>query len=328
MLKKDINKEALFNEIKGSLFEFLVARNMAVICDREGDFLTSIHSSYLNVLSKQDFMMRSFYAEMASFLQRSSLETAQFILKNLSEKPSAIRLQGKISEEPEEANFGEADILLFHENKITPLSLKLTKKNSYINTKSAGVRSFFRSYFPFIDEQVQDQFNEKVDFEFNQLAFDLHTMNDLVFDGSFKQWVAAGKSELPGELTIEEREVLKKYYSRLSFFLYEELDKALRKNAELFLDSCLKLMGFQSQEIIQIICFHDFFQGKENEIFFNSIKNMSLKSNDISLKKFQHTASVDIKLSSVDLQIRIKPMNKFTTTAMKVNCAVRLPNVF
>jgi hypothetical protein len=52
MSNSHINKEALFNEIKGSLFEYLVARNLASYSGIEGSFLKSLDVNYLNLLSK------------------------------------------------------------------------------------------------------------------------------------------------------------------------------------------------------------------------------------------------------------------------------------
>src|SRR5690606_42052255 len=63
-----INKEALFNEVKGSLFEYLVAHKLAQSSNIEIDFIQNIDKNYLTVLGQQDRMVRQFYPEMGAFL--------------------------------------------------------------------------------------------------------------------------------------------------------------------------------------------------------------------------------------------------------------------
>ena len=69
-------KEALFNEVKGSLFEYLVAKEIAKSIGDELGFQSLIDPNYLNVLGQQDRMVRQFYPEMASFLFDAAKKTS------------------------------------------------------------------------------------------------------------------------------------------------------------------------------------------------------------------------------------------------------------
>jgi hypothetical protein len=41
------------------------------------------------------------------------------------------------------------------------------------------------------------------------------------------------------------------------------------------------------------------------------------------LLPFENVSSVELDIEGDLLQIRVKPMNKFTTTAIKINCSVK-----
>jgi hypothetical protein len=322
-MNSHISKEALFNEIKGSLFEYLVAGNIARQYGLEEKFIQSIPSDYLKILMGQDLMIRKFYPEMLSFLSKSSLETSQKIIELIDIRPSEIFLVGKLLGEYKSEDFGEADILIMSDSGPLPVSLKLNKKNSFVNTKSGGIKSFFKSYFPWLSSHYQDQFNLFVDQEFLRMGHELYEFHELPFEGDFKQWVRLGFSELPGELSLEERDILKNYYARISKYLHLIMETALNESSNNFLDSCLKLIGFTDSRILQVTCFHDFHNSGINEISTSSLKNLDLDEKLIKLKPFHQTASVEIDLGGLELHLRVKPMNKFTTTAIKINCAIK-----
>ena len=314
-------KEALFNEVKGSLFEFLVAKFLAQRCGEEAHFVQNIDRNYLHVLSQQDRMVRQFYPEMQAFLQAVSLETGKAIVGSLTGPFHNIRLLGKFVSQT--VAHHEADVSLEIDHRVLPVSLKLNKKNAFVNTKSGGIKSFFSHYFSFLSEKRQEDFNRFVDLEFHRMGVELHAFHDLEFTGTFKTWVARGHSELPGELSTEERDLLKAYYARIAARMHELLSEALKKDPKQFSTSLLPLLGFSAQDILQVVCFHDFKKGHEVEVELHSYEQAMKQISSVTLRPFQDHSSVEIEVGDWVLQIRVKPMNKFTTTAIKINCSVK-----
>ena len=325
MSSSQTQKEALFNEVKGSLFEFLVGQNLARAHQSEKDFLESIDKNYLNVLTQQDRMVRQFYPEMGTFLRHMAENSVKKISAFLGEIPSDPRLTGKLVNSTARAERDETDLLVNVKNIPRPLSLKLNKKGAFVNTKSGGVKSFFSQYFPFIDSSHQAHFNQIVDLEFERMSRDLHDLVDLEWTGSYASWVARGYSELPGELPAEQREILKAYYARLADAMHVILTGAFESNQSEFRKSLLPLMGFSSPDIIQVVCFHDFKRDlTESDVHLHDLSEVDHEMKYVSMTPSTGTASVEVNLGLWTLQIRIKPMNKFTTTAIKMNCSVKV----
>lgn len=322
-MKDDITKkEALFNEVKGSLFEFLVGKNIALKTIGELNYIDSIDKNYLTVLSQQDRMVRQFYPEMLPFLQDVSKISAEKLFNFIGEDVSSINLKGKLSNGLEIHD--ETDLLISTKEKSHKVSLKLNKQGAFVNTKSGGIKSFFSTYFPFLDKNIQMKFNEFVDVEFNRMALELHHQHDLDFNGNFDGWIAENLSELPGELDQDDRQILKAYYSRISKEMHSIITTAYLESQSDFSQALLPLIGFSSPEIIQLICFHDFKSNGKPEVEIHAANEMYPKLSNLKIREHQNTASVEIFFGESDLQIRVKPMNKFTTTAIKINCSVRL----
>lgn len=103
------NKEALFNEVKGSLFEYLMGLRVSRLAENELEFLESLDKNYLNVLSQQDRMVRQFYPDMLSFLGQVSDVSAKKLVEYLGEIPSKSVLRGKF-ETQSEADIGRAHV--------------------------------------------------------------------------------------------------------------------------------------------------------------------------------------------------------------------------
>lgn len=323
MEQEHIKKEALFNEVKGSLFEYLVASALAKDAGRELDFQKSIDSNYLTVLSQQDRLIRQYYPEMQTFLRDCALESVRALKPHLPPKVLKIQLTGKLSNSSEARSWAEADLIIEGESSVLPVSLKLNKRNSFVNTKSGGVKSFFSTYFPFAKAELQEKFSQRVDLEFEAMARELHELHDLPFSGDFKNWVNTGLSELPGEIGTEGRQVLKLYYARLAGEMQKAFETLEKENPDALRDALALLMGFGNSEILQLVCFHDF-KGSapvRSEVHLYQDLQRNLKS--LSLLPFSETASVEWQVGEWRLQVRIKPMNKFTTTAIKINCSVK-----
>ncbi len=323
MSQDQIQKEALFNEVKGSIFEFLVAKCLSQSCGQEVQFIQSLDQNYLHVLSQQDRMIREFYPDLQSFLKQTSEATAKALVAYLKEIPTNPQLRGKFVNSSLAEELHEADLIINTSTGPRPLSLKLNKKHSFVNTKSGGIKSFFSVYFPFLKTLLQQEFNQFVDQEFLRMSVELHALNDWEFDGSYSQWVKAGKSELPGELNPDERQILKEFYSRVSKKMHEILTMAFETSPGPFIHCLSALMGFSSQEIVQIICYHDFKSQGDEEIMIHSFEDVANSFSKVEILPHKQTSSVELALDQMMLQIRVKPMNKFTTTAIKINCAVR-----
>lgn len=324
----EINKEALFNEVKGSLFEYLVARELAIKNQDELGFLKNLDKNYITVLSQQDRMVRQFYPEMLSFLGDVSKITANKIAAHFQELPKEPRLVGKLSNSSIRSELHEADLVFTVSGEIVPLSLKLNKKKAFVNTKSGGIKSFFTSYFSFIPSSVQADFNQFVDMEFNRMAHDLHGAEDMEFQGNFEEWVKKGFSELPGELNETGRGILKEYYARIADRMHGILKNAFKQDEKEFINSLLPLMGFGNKEIIQAVCYHDFAGNGDHEVAIFSVRDIAQGMHQTKILDFNQISSVELSVGAWDLQLRVKPMNKFTTTAIKINCSVRKPNSF
>lgn len=319
-----IKKEALFNEVKGSLFEYLVAKEIAKTGNTELDFQNSIDRNYLHVLSQQDRLVRQFYPEMLPFLAEVSKMTSLTITEyfNTDEKLSP-RLMGKFSNSSIHQDLHEADLLLSVKDELVPISLKLNKKNAFVNTKSGGIKSFFSQYFSFLSLNIQEDFNRFVDLEFNRVSLELHAFHDLEYSGDYRSWTAAGLSELPGELDLESRQILKKYYARIAEKMHEILLHACQLDLPSFTQSLPPLMGFGHRDILQVICFHEFPSKIPTSIEIHSFSDLKHNLEKVEILPFNDIASVEVEMGLWILHIRVKPMNKFTTTAIKINCSVR-----
>jgi hypothetical protein len=319
MAQGQTNKEALFNEVKGSLFEYLMGRKLAQLSGEELKFVESLDKNYLNVLSQQDRMVRQFYPEMLSFLGKVSEASATELIRYLGETPHSPQLIGKFAE------INEADLMLASSKGRIPLSLKLNKKNAFVNTKSGGIKSFFEIYFPFIASSAQQSFNALVDQEFTRMSYELHALNDIDYNGDYSRWVKLGKSELPGELNEAERKILKGFYARIAIEIHNILTAAQKADAKSFAQSLPALMGFSSPEILQLVYFHDFKSGSGEGGWaaIHSYHDVEKWLSEASLTPFNYTSSVEVQMGEWTLQIRVKPMNKFTTTAIKINCSVK-----
>ena len=324
MAQDQTKKEALFNEVKGSLFEFLVAKGLAIAQQDELGFLKSLDRNYLTVLSQQDRMVRQFYPEMLTFLENVSKKTVNVILPYFKHQKMSLQLTGKFSNSASARELHEADLLLTMDQGPVPVSLKLNKKNAFVNTKSGGIKSFFLHYFSFLDPEIQHSFNQLVDMEFNRMALELHSFHDMEYPGNFSSWVKRGFSELPGELSGDERSILKSYYARIASEIHHILEGACKLNAEAFAKSLAPLMGFGSEDIVQVVCFHDFKGHDDPEIFLHSYEEIIPGLKQCRILPFQNISSVEIEVGTWALQIRVKPMNKFTTTAIKMNCSVKV----
>ena len=86
-------------------------------------------------------------------------------------------------------------------------------------------------------------------------------------------------------------------------------------------------MGFGRDEIIQATCFHGILNAEKYH--FKGIKIFTESTLYENLKAFKigpikdNLSSFEIKAGTMILQIRVKPMNIFTTPAVKINCSIK-----
>lgn len=319
-------REALFNEIKGSLFEYLVALEFARKAGLEASFLRAMPVHYQRVLEQQDHMTREAYPELLPHLPVWAKRVAEaWQTRFPTEKISALQLTGQLTHTEASETQGEADFTVTSD-RVRAVSLKLNKRQGAVNTKSGGIKSFFTTYFPAPDVQgLQDHFNQLVDAEFSVMRFELHQIAGLTEDADWTSWRRAGLSELPGELASDMRERLHAFYARVSLAVRGTLDTIEKNHQDIFEAGLLRLCGFGTDDLVQVICFHDI-HGKNPAEVDVRIHDEQVVREHLAKRMWRTSgaiASCEMNLADWMLQIRVKPMNKFTTTAIKMNCSVR-----
>ncbi len=315
------SEEALLNELKGSVFEYLVARELARTTNLEEEFHLSLSDEYQRLLERQDLMLRECFSSLPQYLSLWSKKTAQHFIETERRTISKIQLAGQFSHQKDQ---GESDINIWLDHEQIPLSLKLNKKQGLVNTKSAGVKSFLTQYFSHA-QALQDNFNMLVESEHSLLREELLEVMDLAQSDNWKAWRERGFSELPGEQPEEIKLILHRYYSRMAVQLQSDLSSLLNLDPQAFRSGLIRLLGFYQPNLIQLICFHEL-QSKTPqhcEVVLHDYQRVENEISEIHFRANKETASVEIELKSWLLQIRIKPMNKFTTTAIKINCSVK-----
>lgn len=314
-------QEAFINEFKGNIFEFLVASYLSRLHKIEKKFIDSIPPEYKNKLNSYENILRLHRPDLVDQLLKYSNETARVLNQSINQEIFEIQLCGKISTNINESEFKEADIILTGK-RIIPISLKLTSESSYVFTKSAGVKSFLSQYFSeFADSQKdQNEFNHLLDLKFQTMANAVHEIMDIEYDGDFNNWRDTDLSELPGEQTEQVSTELKKLYSELIIFLHQKLTSYHKQDPNLMASCILPLLGMGRDDLLQVICFYT----KTSRV--NDVKVLivsALKPEIVEIEDIMNNTNFLINLQSKLLQVRIKPMNKFTTPAFKVNCSVK-----
>lgn len=331
-----MQKEAILNECKGNLFEFLVTQGLATRSSLEGPFLLNLPIEFKAKLASYEELIRTHEPKLLVKLPVLATATVQQIWENLELSRHQLtqwNVIGKMVATNDNEFWNETDIVgTYHDHtneiKKIALSLKLSKDHSYTNTKSAGVKSFLAKYFGSFESslinQMQQELNAEVDESFLMMGHRLYRMADLEFNGAFNSAWSDRYSELPGELSTEMRQVVHENYHRVALKLSNLLEKLQTINKKLFFESLYALCGFGHPEIIQVNCFHKDYDLKD--ISIKSFDDFFKKSNsECSLCPIKDLASsVDVIVGDIVLQLRVKPMNKFTTAAYKINCSIKV----
>lgn len=320
--------EALFNEYKGNLFEFLVAKTIAQFFDFEHEFLSSYQASDFDILTQQEDFVRNYYPSYLNFLPNAAKDVVALLVKEkyFSGKLEGIKVIGKKeASQSIREGYNEADLIVELSNTTLPISLKFTKAQSFLNTKSAGIKSFFVKYFRSYEgiQEVQEKFNEFWELEFESFARKLHESIDLEYTSLFDNWKKYRAESLPGELVGEQQQILHQFYSQVNHKLYLNLKKLFELDKMKFTQALMPLVGFSSDKVIQVSYLFSGGEDHHNKILIHSwkdVKNM-LENDHFQMK--QNKANCEIVNKDLKLQIRLKPMNTFLNKGYKINCAVK-----
>jgi hypothetical protein len=155
----------------------------------------------------------------------------------------------------------------------------------------------------------------------------LYELIDCDFKGQFDNRWTQLYTELPGELNREMKEVVHANYFRVARKLREFLGNLYEIDSLKFYNCLHSLCGFGNSDILQVSCFH---QGdKLKQISIKSQTDLILEDpSEISLSELKiGSSSFDITFTKFTLQIRVKPMNKFTTAAYKINCSIKMKGI-
>lgn len=324
--------EALINEFKGNLFEYLVAAELARRLKLEASFMRSLAPQLAERLRHYEDWLWQHDQLLAQRLPELAQASCVQLLQELPAKNYVrIIVMGKLAGGSHDDSFGEADILLVDDNEVVvPISLKLCRSGAYVNTKSGGIRTFLNKYFKQIPEieLAQERVNLVLDESFAELAHILHERHGLTGQEYFgAAWKAAGLPLLPGELIPEDQQLLQEHYARVINVLYESLQKPFVTQRAQFDQALLTLLGFKLPGMIQLTCFHrgsgeERYQLDQIVIVHEQKRRQEIASAALLPPKNQQ-ASFSLEFPWGLLQIRVKPMNKFTQAALKVNCSVR-----
>lgn len=318
MIKSKKVNEAFLNEFKGALFEFLVSQAIARHYDLEASFFASLSSSTLHTLGQYELEVRHAPSLLLKNINELVEQTSQHIIDSISFPVRGIELLAKSNESKK----SEADLLILGDSDNLGISLKLCKERAAINTKSAGVKSIFKKYFEWSpqSDSYQKEFNSYIRFSFLNMASSLYALYDLDYqDGFCEAWKDAGLPDRPGELDSEANQLVKAHYSRVIQKLKTFFDQLIHEDKELFMRSVVQFLGFSAQELIQFQCLYysDYKFSRIKMIDYNKLMKLM---KDVSLSDYREGKSFfSLLLVDHTLQVRVKPMNKFTVEGMKVN---------
>lgn len=320
--------EALINEYKGNLLEYLIAADLSRHFSLEAQFQMSLGAEYRQNLTLYESELREMDPLLAERLPQFAQACFQEVHPILPSKIKGVYLVGKSEGQAKNNPYGEADILIQDREKTIPLSVKFSQSGSWINTKSGGIKSFIKTYFRGEEaSQYQEELNTFVDLSFEQMNRELYEHYQLDYRGSFdEQWIKHNLSELPGQLEQEAREILQSHYHCIINKLYEFIVQRFEQDPA-FEKSLFPLLGISHPSLIQVKCFHK--KGNDQRYELAGVSIDHLESWKEAMKKLtfhklkKNISYFEIELSPFVLQIRVKPMNKFTVPALKVNCSIR-----
>jgi len=262
------------------------------------------------------------------FLPSSASRCALKIVDSLKIKECKyVKVIGKqMASETELGGFNEADIII-GSTKDLNLSLKFNKYSSYVNTKSAGIKSFFYKYFSLFEDyskEAQLKFNELWDVEFETFAIEMHKEANIEYTNSFESWSRLRDDLLPGQLDGIYKDILHNFYGVINTEVARILREFYQKDNSKFIKSLMSLLGFTNNKIIQVCFYYNNTNNNyiEKSIILHTFEDVySMLDGDLAFKV--NRTNLDIYNDRLKLQIRLKPMNTFTQKCYKINCAVK-----
>lgn len=311
----------MLNEYKGNVFEFLVANSLARQYEILPEFLNSIEDSFYSILEQQQLFIHQYFPDVYNRLPVWAEALATQFTKHRPElKIKAVRLIGKIATSSYD-QFGTADIILVDTaDEEINLSIKLAKANTYVNSKSSGVHSFITKYISKELTELQYEFDLYFKKNFDELALSLNELAGLELATSFSNWEQAGLPVLPGELENEYSERYKVFTKKINTKLFDTIDRCY-ENGYLLPHVLRELCGVEDG-FYQLIFFHHSNGAKEDAVVL-SLEDFNYGQN---IEVIKQSYGVDLKTNKFVLQLRLKPMNKFTTS-YKINCAYKLSSL-
>lgn len=340
-----LQQEALINEFKGNLFEFALAQNIAQNHGVLSEFYQVQDKNLVNKLLDYQKWMMNFRPDLLRGIEKMASQVAlQYHDQFFSQTQHKVipKVMGKLVQEKE--TIGEADIVFISQDKhYSYLSLKLCKEQAYVNTKSGGIFSFIERYFKQFRTASarQDELKTLVDICFLEMAQNLAALKGEHWDQtqSFESfWSDLEMPSLPGQLSAPYREIVLQSYRPIMVKLRHILFQFYSQDPQLFKRCLLPIVGMSEsigkdqgnspRESKQLICFHK--KGEDSFVLSEAIlKDRNdfidqLSELDFQEQQDQNKASFNIVCPALVLQIRIKPMNKFTTPGHKINCSIRL----
>ena len=328
-------KEAAVNEFKGNLFEFLVASWLSRKYGKEAQFLKDFGGPLRSQLVGYEKHLREYDPELVRRLPTLAQKTAEKSFPYLPKNIDQIFVVGKCPQFSNREKLKEADLLAVSTTgEEHLLSLKLCKARAFVNTKSGGVRSFIEKYFSEFSDasKWQKRISQFVEQSFLQMSYQLYEKAGLIFEGKFgSEWEEAGKSTLPGQLSKDDLIIVQDHYYRVIQEFYKAFVAFFKKDKEKFKRALFPLLGMGLENIIQITCYHAEKVSKEERkryqlrgIDIATSKELSRELESVHIEELKKgLSSFEVKLKTIVLQIRVKPMNVFTVPAMKVNCSVK-----
>ena len=312
------SKNSFINEIRGRLLEFSCGMELCAAADIIDLFYTNISDLQISELQQYQDFLRSHDLLSYEYIQKAGKYFANYYIENINENISNVLLTGKMQSTD---NFHEADIAVSMSNNMRDLiSLKLIKEDSFINSKSAGIKSIFLKYFN--RSQMQNDLNQKVDFEFDQfrLRFFEHfdrSVNDL----SFSQLCDVEKiSSRPGQLPNDLKIILFMFYKACIDEIYRGFKIIYEEQKDNFLEFLYPLIGF-GDEAIKVMAFVHNRDFSNMNMSYHKISDV--QSRMIKIHEVSGNSSFLIELDKLYLQIRVKPMNSFLAPSMKINCSIK-----
>jgi hypothetical protein len=325
-------KEAYLNEFKGNLFEFLVGSFLARTKGVEGTFLKSFSPQLRGQFSFYELQLKKEDLGLVQNISQLAQNMGEALLPFVPSKIDNVLVVGK---SPGLERFKEADLIIIHGKDYVPISLKLCKENSFVNTKSGGVKSFLSKYFSSFSEcqGEQNKLDESVQKGFLNMGHALHDYYDLDFKGKFgESWKKEVGIDLPGELPENLKIPLLKFYYQVIASIYDSFLRFEKERPDLFKLSLYPLLGFGLPNMIQGVCYHGIHESRGLEKKRYALKGISIRSfeqvrseiDQLSIGELKSKlSSFEIDLPSYRFQIRVKPMNKFIAPSLKVNCSIR-----